>query len=406
MARRIVIVGGGVIGASVAWHLADRGLGDIVLLERDRLGSGTTWHSAGNITWRFALGHDAPVLGMFRTIERLTAETGQDTGWLWTGRLFVALTRGTRDGFAHHAEEAARRGYAARWLEPAEAQRLNPLIEPSVTAGIWFNPFSGRLNPADLTAAFAKGARMKGARIEEGTVVERLTTRSGRIIGVETSRGPIAADVVVVAAGLWSRNLLTPVGSHLAQWPCEHMYLIADVSPPLDRQTPSFVAPDCLAYGREEVGSLLIGFFDEDAIPIAPDALPEPFSFTLLAPRVDKIAPYFEQATALFPALAKAPVQRFINGPETFTPDGRPLIGRVDGIENLLVASAMNSAGVTWSAMAGTLIAELIEGGETTVDPRPYAPGRFGDRSADAGWVQAQASASVSGGYRKQNVLP
>jgi glycine/D-amino acid oxidase-like deaminating enzyme len=406
MAQRIVIVGGGVIGAAVAWHLADRGVGNVLLLERDRLGSGTTWHSAGNITWRFALGHDAPVLGMFRTIERLTAETGQDTGWLWTGRLFVALTKATREGFTHHAEEAARRGYAARWLEPAEARRLNPLIEPSVTAGIWFNPFSGRLNPADLTAAFAKGARMKGARIEEGTVVERLVTRGDRISGVETSRGPIAADVVVVAAGLWSRNLVAPLGCHLAQWPCEHMYLIADVSPPLDRQTPSFVAPDCLAYGREEVGSWLIGFFDEDAIPIVPETLPEPFSFTLLPPRVDKIAPYFERATALFPALAKAPVQRFINGPETFTPDGLPLIGRIEGIQGLLVASAMNSAGVTWSAMAGTLIADLIEGGATTVDPRPYAPGRFGAKSADADWLQAQASASVSGGYRKQNVLP
>ena len=178
------------------------------------------------------------------------------------------------------------------------------------------------------------------------------------------------------------------------------------MSPQLDRQTPSFVVPDCLAYGREEVRSLLIGFFDEDAIPIAPEALPEPFSFTLLAPRVDKIAPYFEQATALFPALAKAPVQRFINGPESFTPDGLPLIGRIEGIQDLLVASAMNSAGVTWSAMAGTFIADLIEGGETTVDPRSCAPGRFGDRSADAGWLQAQASASVSGGYRKQNILP
>src|SRR5262249_34412380 len=150
MAWHIVIVGGGVIGASVAWHLADRGLGDVLLLERDRLGSGTTRHSAGNITGRFSPGHDAPVPRMVRTIERLSVEPGKDTGWLWTGRLFVALTRATREGFTHHAEEAARRGYAARWLEPAEARRLNPLIEPSVTAGIWFNPFSGRLNPADL----------------------------------------------------------------------------------------------------------------------------------------------------------------------------------------------------------------------------------------------------------------
>src|SRR5262249_62354999 len=174
---------------------------------------------AGNTPVRFSPVHDGAVLGVFRTRGRLTAETGQDTGWLWTGRLFVALNRATREGFTHHAEEAAQRGYAARWLEPAEAQQLNPLIEPSVTAGIWFNPFSGRLNPADLTAAFAKGARLKGARIEEGTVVERLITRGGRISGLETSRGSVEADVVVVAAGLWSRSLVAPLGGHLAHWP-------------------------------------------------------------------------------------------------------------------------------------------------------------------------------------------
>ena len=342
------------------------------------------------LTW-----DDAPVHGMFRTIQRLPSRPGRTLAGC--GRATICAHPGHARGFHASCGGGRSARIAARWLEPAEARRLNPLIEPSVTAGIWFNPFSGRLNPADLTAAFAKGARMKGARIEEGTVVEGLITKGNRISGLETSRGPIAADVVVVAAGLWSRGLLAPLGCHLAQWPCEHMYLIADVSPQLDRQTPSFVVPDCLAYGREEVGSLLIGFFDEDAIPIAPDALPEPFSFTLLAPRVARSHP----TSSRRPRCTRPSQTRRSSVSSmvlSLSPDGLPLIGRIEGIQDVLVASAMNSAGVTWSAMAGTLIADLIEGGETTVDPRPYAPGRFGDRSADAGWLQAQASAAVSGG--------
>jgi 4-methylaminobutanoate oxidase (formaldehyde-forming) len=403
MARRIIVIGGGVIGASVAWHLAEAGAGEVVLLERDRLGSGTTWHSAGNITWKPSPHHDQPILDMLETIERLHRLTGQHTGWLTTGRTFLAINAEMRTIFEGFAAEAEKRGIAGRWLDRAEARRLNPLLDVDAVQAIWLNPLSGRLNPADLTSAYAKAARRAGALVRERSPVERIISRGNRIAGVVTSGERLDADVVVLAAGLWSRALLLPLGVSLAQWPCEHMYLIADVTPRLTRETPSFVAPDHLIYGREEVGGFLVGFFDENAKARDPATIPDPFSFTLFEPDPDQIAPNFEGAMRLFPALEKAPVRRFINGPESFTPDGLPLVGPIPEIEGLFVATAMNSAGVTWSAMTGPAVAAQVLGHEPGFEARALDPGRFADRGGDVQWLAAMASASVSLGYRKQN---
>jgi len=400
---RCVIVGGGVVGASIAWHLAQKRLGEVVLLERDRLGSGTTWHSAGNITWKPSRDHDAPILAAIGTLARLKAEAGQETGWLKTGRLFIAQSAETRRNFEAFDRVARERGIEARWIEPREAARLNPLLDPSAVEPVWLNSLSGRLNPADLTAAYASAARRAGATIRENVEVSALSATGGRAAGVETSAGFIPADRVVVAAGLWSRPLLEPLGVALAQWPCEHFYLIADVSPQLAKETPSFVAPDDLLYGREEVGRFLFGCFDENAKTRDPASLPKPFSFTLLPPDWDKIAPYVERAMRLFPALAQAPIRHFVNGPESFTPDGSPLIGRVGEIDGLLVATAMNSAGVTWSAMTGALIADLVADATPRFDARPYDPARFHDKGRDLAWLKAEISAVVSRGYQNQN---
>jgi glycine/D-amino acid oxidase-like deaminating enzyme len=400
---KCVVVGGGVVGTSIAWHLARQGLGEVTLLERDRLGSGTTWHSAGNITWKPTPSYDAPIQYAFETLGQLK-ENGHETGWLRTGRTFLAGTAGTRRLLEQFDGGARERGIASRWLDPGEARAVNPLLDPTaVEHGIWLNPLSGRLNPADLTASYASAARRAGARISENVEVLGVGVSAGRVTGVETSQGFVAADVVVAAAGLWSRGLLVPLGVALAQWPCEHFYLIAEVTPRLARETPSFVAPDDLIYGREEVGKLLVGCFDENAKTFDPASLPKPFSFTLFPPDWDKIGPYFERMMRMFPVLEKAPIQHFVNGPESFTPDGLPLIGRVPGIEGLLVATAMNSAGVTWSAMAGRLITDLVAGAEPKFEAGQYDPVRFGGRGADLEWLAAQVSGIVSQGYRNQN---
>lgn len=399
---KTLIIGGGAIGTSIAWHLAERGAGEVVLLEQDRLGAGTTWHSAGNITWRPLPDQDAPVLYAFEAIDRLE-RAGFATGWLKTGRLFFAASEAFKNKLAAFDTVARERGLPARWLNGKEATALNPLLDPSGIDAIWLNPLSGRVNPADLTAAYAAAARRAGASIREGIEVRAISARGGRVAGVETNQGFIEADAVVVAAGLWSRSILRSVGAALAQWPCEHFYVIAEVSPALARTTPSFVMPDRLIYGREEVGKFLVGFFDQNAKTIDPDSLPKPFSFTLLPPDWDKIAPYFMAATEIFPALEQAPVRHFVNGPESFTPDGLPLIGRMSELDGLYVATAMNSAGITWSAMAGHLMADLVAGAKPRFEASRYDPQRFGDRGRDLPWLTAAISGIVSAGYRKHN---
>ena len=328
---KCVVVGGGVIGTSIAWHLTKAGIAHVVLLERDQLGCGTTSHSAGNINWKPLPDHDVPTLYLLDTVSQLEAKAGQEIGWLRTGRTFLANSSGVRQAFEAFDKGAQERGIESRWLEPDEAKKLNPLMDPSTIQGIWFNSLCGRLNPSDLTSAYAKAARLGGAQIRENVDILGIYMNAGRVSGVDTTDGFVAADVVVVAAGLWSRELLEPLGIALAQWSCEHFYVIADVSPRLARDTPSWSAPDAQIYGREEVGRFLVGCFDDNAKTIDPANLPTPFSFALLPPAWDKIAPYFERAIHIFPALANAPIHHFVNGPET-TPDGLPLIGRIPSI--------------------------------------------------------------------------
>ncbi len=404
MPRRILVVGGGVVGCSIAWHLAQRELGEIVLLERDRIGSGTTWHSAGNLTWRPGLHHDAAVLYAFETLARLTAETEQDTGWLKTGRLFLAHQQPAIRRLEAYQDEARRRGIESRMITGKEAAGLHPLLAGDAITAAWLNPLSGRVNPADLTAAYAKGARRRGARIVENCRVTGLSVRDGRVRGVETATERIEADDVVVAAGLWSRALLAAVDVHLAQWACEHFYVIADVTPRLPRETPSFVAPEDLFYGREEVGGMMVGAFDEDAKTIDADSMPEPFAFTLFPPAWDKIAPYFEKAVAVFPSLETAPIRRFVNGPESFTPDDAPLIGPVAGIDGLYLCTAMNSGGVTYSAAAGQVIADFVSATAPRFPAGAFVPQRFGDKAKDLAWLRKEISGVVSRGYRQTNL--
>jgi 4-methylaminobutanoate oxidase (formaldehyde-forming) len=326
-----VVIGGGVIGCSVAYHLAKAGIGEVLLLERDRLGAGTTWHSAGNITWK---PHDTGaemVLYAYELIEALAGESGLETGWKWTGRLFLARTAKGLAAFEKLAEGAAAQGLETRMLEPKEAAVRNPLIEPSAIVGAWGTPRSGRLDPANYTQALARAAARWGARIVEGCPVTGIETRGDAISGVTTPGGSVETGTVVLAAGLWSRGLAAAAGLALAQWPTEHFYVIAEPEGGVARDLPSFICPEALIYGREEVGGLLWGCFDEDAKILEPDDLPAGFAFALLNEDWDKIMPYFEAAAEIFPPLREAPIRKFVNGPETFTPDGMPLVGPIAG---------------------------------------------------------------------------
>ena len=401
--RKIVVVGGGVVGASVAWHLAERGLGEVALLERDRLGSGTTWHSAGNITWKPVPDSDAPIEYMIDLLPRLERESGQSTGWLRTGRLYVARGEESMRTFEGYSRAAEAYGRGGVLLEAADLVRHHPLAEAGGIVGAWLNPLSGRLNPADLVAAYARAARRRGVRIREQCTAFGLVVRGARVCGVETDKGTFDADEVVITAGLWTRGLLAEAGIPAAHGACEHFYAIADTTPPLPRETPSFICPEDLIYGREEVGGFLVGFFDRNAKCLDAATLPEPFTFTLLKEDWDQIAAYYERACEIFPALADAPIRRLVNGPESFTVDGRPLIGPVDGLEGLHIACAMNSGGVTFSGMAGHSIADWIEGKALRFPEIDSRPARFSASESDPAWVDARMPHAPSAFYQTHN---
>ena len=401
--RRILIVGGGVIGTSVAWHLAERGLGEVTLLERDRLGSGTTWHSAGNITWKPVPDSDAPIEYMIDLLPRLEHEAGQSTGWLRTGRLFIARSEDAMRTFEGYGRAGEDRGRGGVLLEPGEIGEHHPLAEGDAIIGAWLNPLSGRLNPADLVAAYARAARRRGVRIEEQCTVRGLAMRGDRVCGVETDKGTFEADEVVVSAGLWTRGLLAGAGIRAAHGACEHFYAIAAPAPPLPRETPSFICPEDLIYGREEVGGFLVGFFDREAKCLDAATLPEPFTFTLLDEDWDQVAAYYERACGIFPALADAPIRRLVNGPESFTADGRPLVGPVEGVEGLYLACAMNSSGVTFSGMAGHSIADWLEDNTLRFPEIDCRPGRFSAGESDPAWIDAQMPHAPSTFYQVHN---
>ena len=401
--RRILIVGGGVIGTSVAWHVAERGLGEVTLLERDRLGSGTTWHSAGNITWKPVPDSDAPIEYMIDLIPRLEREAEQSTGWLRTGRLFIARSEEAMRTFEGYSRAAEAHGRGGVLLEPGEVGQHHPLAEAGGISGAWLNPLSGRLNPADLVAAYARAARRRGARIEEQCTVVGPVMRGARVCGVETDKGTFEADEVVFAAGLWTRGLMAGADIRAAHGACEHFYAIAAPEPPLPRETPSFICPEELIYGREEVGGFLVGFFDRNAKCLDAATLPEPFTFTLLDEDWDQVAAYYQRAGEIFPALADAPIRRLVNGPESFTADGRPLIGPVEGVDGLWLACAMNSGGVTFSGMAGHSIADWLEGKALRFPEIDCRPGRFSASESDPAWVDAQMPHSPSNFYQVHN---
>ncbi|MEO0400392.1 MAG: FAD-binding oxidoreductase [Pseudomonadota bacterium] len=400
MSYKVAIIGGGVIGTSIAWHLADRGGFDVSLYEREKLSSGTTWHSAGNITW--GPEEDQPDDYMMKLVDRLHEETGQDTGWRTTGRLHLACSDASMDALKLYVEDAKALGHAGQLFSGDEVTEFHPLASPEHIVGEWRNERSGRLNPTDLVNAFAKGARDKGVKIFENGPIKDVIVDGGRVRAIETFEDRIDADIVVMAAGLWSRDLLKRFDIHLGMSVLAHSYLIAETDPVLSRDTPSFECPEFSIFGREEVGRFLVGFFDDNAKVVDPKSLPELFSFALLQDDIDQIAPYYESAMRLFPALSEAPIRNIINGPETFTLDGDPIVGGFEYISGLYVACGMNSGGVTFAGMVGHHITDLLTGAKPRFTEYDMRPERFGDKARDEAWVDAEVSRVPYRTYTKQ----
>ncbi len=366
---RAVIVGGGIVGCSVAYHLTKLGWRDIVLLERRDLSCGTTWHAAG-LVGQLRSSHNLTRLASYGAVlyEQLEAETGQATGFRRSGSISVARTNERMIELKRGASMAKCFGVDVEVISPAEAGRLWPLMRTDdLTGAVWI-PRDGRTNPIDTTLALAKGARNGGAIIVENVTVTGIHRQNGAATGVSTDRGDIACDVVVNCAGLWGREVGRLAGVNVPLHASEHFYIVTEPLPGVTRELPVLRDTDGYIYVREEVGGLLMGGFEPVAKPWGMDGFPKDFAFSLLPEDWEHFRLLMEQAIVRIPALETAPVRRHVNGPESFTPDNRYMLGEAPELRNFFVAAGFNSVGIASAAGAGKALAEWIVGGEPSMD--------------------------------------
>ncbi len=380
---RIVIVGGGIMGCSVAYHLSRFGEKGIVLLEQGRLTSGTTWHAAGLVGQ--LRNHESMTRLIRYSTElypKLEAETGLATGWKQSGSLAVSRTADRMVQLKRTAAVAKAYGVACDVIGAAEAGRLYPLMETRDLAGAVWLPGDGKANPADLTLALAKGARNRGVRIVEGVRVTGATLlRTEHRRGVKSlawqakdgSRGEIEAQIVVLAAGQWSRALGRTLGVTVPLFSCEHYYIVTDTIDGVHRDLPVLRDPDGYVYFKEEVGGPPMGGFEPRATPWLQSAqhrggIPEGFEFQLLPDNWDAFQILLDNAIVRVPALATARVKRFYNGPESFTADNNFILGPAPGLDNVGVGCGFNSMGIASAGGAGKALAEWIVAGEPALD--------------------------------------
>lgn len=369
---RVVIIGGGISGCSVAFHLAALGWTDIVLLERKQLTSGTTWHAAGLIG-QLRANQNMTRLAKYSAdlYARLEAETGLATGFRQCGSMTVALTTERKEEILRQASLARAFGVEVNELSSSEVKALYPHLETSdVVAGVHL-PGDGQADPANIALALAKGARSRGAMIVEQVKVTRVTQADGRATGVDWEAdgmtGHIVADHVVNCGGMWGRNLAAQNGVSLPLHACEHFYIVTEGIPGLS-QLPVLRVPDECAYYKEDAGKILLGAFEPVAKPWGMDGIREDFCFDQLPDDFDHFQPILEQAIARMPMLAEAGIHTFFNGPESFTPDDRYYLGEAPALKNYWVAAGYNSIGIVSSGGAGMALAQWMNDGEPPFD--------------------------------------
>ena len=367
---RVVVIGGGIIGTSIAYHLAEAGWSDTVLLERDQLTSGTTWHAAGLMV---TFGSTSQTSTELRTYtkdlyQRLEAETGQATGFRPIGLIEVAADAGRLEEYRRVSAFNRHLGVDVHEISAREVGQLFPLARTDDILAGFYTPTDGRVNPVDVTMALARGARMRGATLLEHTPVVDVLLHDGAVAGVRTERGDIECEYVVNAAGMWARQLGERSGVSIPLQAAEHYYLITGSMPEVDPDWPVLEDPRNFTYIRPEGDGLMVGLFETVCAPWHVDRIPDTFSFGTIPPDWERMGPYVEAAMSRVPATHDAGIRTFFCGPESFTPDLQPVIGEAPEVRNYFVAAGLNSIGILTGGGWGRAIAHWITTGSPDID--------------------------------------
>ena len=376
----VVVVGGGVVGCAVAYHLVRRGFTDVLLLEQNQLTAGTTWHAAG-LAAQLKATYSLTKLATYtvRLFEALEDETGQATGFRAPGSISVASDAERWEEILRGASMGRSIGVESRELDMDELSEMWPLMRTDDLVGALYLPDDGMVSPVDVTMALAKGARARGCRIVEGVAVTGLETRNGAISGVRTEqvRGTasdgaedhlIETPTVVLATGMWTRHLAAQIGVNVPLQACEHFYVVTEPLEGLDTSTPILRDPTNYTYFKEETGKLMVGFFEPAAKVWRLGGIPRDFKFGTLDEDWDHVGPVYERSCHRVPILADCGVQLFFNGPESFTPDGTYYLGEAPEVDGCFVAAGFNSVGIQSAGGAGWVLADWIADRQPPMD--------------------------------------
>ncbi len=365
----VVIIGGGIVGASIAYHLGKIGITNTVLLERKQLTSGTTWHAAG-LVGQLRASRNLTELAKYTTglFEGLENETGQATGFKQNGSISIALTEGRMEELKRGASMAKNFGLSVDVISTGEIKERVPHYNMENVAGGVFLPKDGQVNPIDVTQALAAGARSFGVRIFENTKVTRIIVEKGAAVGVETADGTVMCDKVVIAAGMWSRELGRSIGVNIPLHACEHFYIVSEPIAELPRNMPVVRVPDECTYYKEDAGKLMVGAFEPQAKPWGGGGIDDEHAFVTLPEDMEHFEPILANAINRVPLLESAGIQLFFNGPESFTPDNRYYLGEAPEVKNVYMATGFNSIGIQSSGGAGLVLASWIKNGHPPMD--------------------------------------
>lgn len=397
---RVVIIGGGVAGCSIAYHLARMGWRDVVVLDKGELTSGSTFHSAGLVgQLRASVALTRINMWSVELYDRLREETGRDPGWRRVGSLRLASSWERLLELKRQAGWSRTFGFPLTVITAREAVDLFPLMSPQGLEGAAYLPTDGHIDPGGLTYALSEGARREGVRFRTGVRVQAIGVKDGRVSEVVTDQGTFKCEVVVNAAGIWAPDIGLMVGVTIPIIPMAHQYLTTRPIEGVRKDFPTMRDPDRLVYFREEVGGLLMGGYEREPAAWGLDGIPADFTHRLLTPDWGRFEPLMEQAVSRVPAIARAEVIRLINGPEAFTPDGEFILGEAPGVKGFFVAAGFCAHGIAGAGGVGRVMAEWIVEGRPGLDLWRMDLRRFGAHYADRGYALGQVVETYSKYY-------